>query len=49
MLEPSHTEASLCTVNGTKSAEVPMFYNLGFWNETQPIQVTLTKGTNTVV
>jgi len=37
------------TVNGAKSAEVPMFYNLGFWNETQPIEVTLTKGKNTVV
>ena len=35
------------TTNTTKSPiEVPVFYTVGEWKETQPVQVTLVKGTN---
>lgn len=36
-------------VNGNKATEVPMFYTQGFWNQTQPLGVTLAKGKNTLV
>jgi hypothetical protein len=37
------------SVNGAKEVEVPMFYSVGWWNETQPVEVSLVKGANTVV
>ena len=36
------------SVNGGKSAPVGMFYTVGWWNETQPVPVTLAKGVNTI-
>ena len=37
------------SVNGAKQVEVGMFYTLGWWNESQPVEVTLTEGKNTLV
>eukprot|EP00039_Didymoeca_costata_P016028 m.279956 g.279956 ORF g.279956 m.279956 type:complete len:770 (+) comp16323_c13_seq1:95-2404(+) len=36
------------TVNDGSSQAVPMQYTVGWWNETQPIAVTLTAGNNTI-
>ena len=36
------------SVNGAKAMEVGMFYTVGFWNESQPIEVALAKGGNTL-
>jgi hypothetical protein len=36
------------SVNGAKAVPVGMFYTLGWWNETQPVPVTLAKGANTI-
>lgn len=35
-------------VNGEAAVVVPVFYTVGWWNETEPIAVTLAKGTNTL-
>ena len=36
-------------VNGGKDkANVPVYYTIGYWNETQPIEITLAKGINTL-
>jgi hypothetical protein len=37
------------SANGGKSVELPMFYSIGWWNLTQPVQVAVVKGTNTFV
>jgi hypothetical protein len=37
------------SVNGAKIVELGMFYTLGWWNQTQPIEVTLVKGNNAIV
>jgi hypothetical protein len=37
------------SVNGAKEVEVGMFYTLGSWNESQPVEVALTAGKNTLV
>lgn len=37
------------SVNGAKQVEVGMFYTLGWWNESQPVEVALTEGKNTLV
>jgi hypothetical protein len=34
------------SVNGNPSQPVPVFYTVGWWNETQPLEVTLVKGHN---
>ena len=34
------------SVNGATPKAVPVFYTVGWWNETQPLEVTLTKGKN---
>lgn len=36
------------SVNDAKAVEVGMFYTVADWNETQPVEVTLTKGSNTL-
>lgn len=36
------------SVNGGKAAAVAVHYTVGWWNETQPVPVTLTKGGNTI-
>ena len=36
-------------VNGGKNASLPTFYTVGWWNRTQPVEVTLVKGANTAV
>jgi hypothetical protein len=36
------------SVNGAKEAELPVFYTLGWWNQTQPIAVALVEGKNTL-
>lgn len=44
-----HTDQDLMlTVNGEKMPNVPVFFTIGYWNETQPVEVKLTKGTNTL-
>ena len=35
-------------VNGGANKSLPVFYTVGWWNQTQPINVTLTKGVNSV-
>jgi hypothetical protein len=35
-------------VNGGANKSLPMFYTVGWWNRTQPVEVTLAKGANTV-
>ena len=36
------------SVNGAAKVEVPVYYTFGWWNETQPIEVALTAGKNTL-
>lgn len=36
------------SVNGGAAVPVPVFYTVGWWNETLPIQVDLAKGANTL-
>jgi len=44
-----HTDQDLMlAVNGKKMPHVPVFLTLGYWNETQPVEVALTKGVNTL-
>ena len=38
----------LVSVNGAKNVEVPVFYTIGWWNQSQPVEVTLAKGKNTL-
>lgn len=37
------------SVNGAESVAVGVFYTLGWWNESQPVEITLVKGSNTLV
>ena len=37
------------SVGGAKAVEVGLFYTVGWWNETQPVEVTLAEGKNTLV
>lgn len=39
----------MVSVNGANKVTIPMFYTVGRWNQTQPVQVTLVKGTNKLV
>ena len=44
-----HTDLDLMlAVNGKKVNNVPVYYTIGYWNETQPVEVNLVKGTNTL-
>ena len=44
-----HTEQDLMlAVNGKKAGNVPVYLTLGYWNETQPVEVVLAEGTNTL-
>lgn len=36
------------SVNSAEPVEVPMFYTVGWWNQSQPVEVKLTKGKNTL-
>ena len=36
------------SVNGAEPQAVPVFYTVGWWNETQPLEVTLVAGHNTL-
>jgi hypothetical protein len=36
----------MVSVNGAKVVVVPVFYTVGWWNQTEPIEVTLLKGNN---
>ena len=36
------------SVNGGEPKALPVFYTIGWWNETQPLEVNLTKGKNTL-
>jgi hypothetical protein len=36
------------SVNGGPSTAVPVYYTVGWWNETQPVKVTLKKGKNSL-
>jgi hypothetical protein len=36
----------LVSVNDGKQQIVPLFYTVGWWNQTQPLEITLQKGTN---
>jgi hypothetical protein len=36
------------SVNGAKEVELPMFYTVAWWNQTQSIAVTLAEGNNTL-
>jgi len=36
------------SVNGAKAVAVPVFYTVGWWNETLPVEVVLRAGTNTL-
>ena len=36
------------SVNGAKKVAVPVFYTFGWWNESQPVEVQLTAGKNTL-
>ena len=38
----------LLSVNGGKELTVPVYYTVGWWNQTQPIEVSLQKGNNTL-
>lgn len=39
----------IVTVNGgTDKVNLPVYYTMGYWNETQALRVTLTKGVNTI-
>ena len=37
------------SVNGAPPQPVPVFYTVGWWNETQPLEVTLVKGHNNLI
>jgi len=37
------------SVNGAEAVEVGMFYTLGWWNQTQPVEAALVEGNNTLV
>ena len=44
-----HTDQDLMlAVNGKKMPNVPVFLTLGYWNETQPVELDLIKGMNTL-
>jgi hypothetical protein len=36
------------SVNGAAAVKVPVYYTVGWWNQTQPVEVALTKGRNTI-
>ena len=36
------------SVNGGASVKVPVFYTVGWWNQTQPVELELAKGSNTL-
>eukprot|EP00937_MAST-01D_sp_MAST-1D-sp2_P002383 g2383.t1 len=36
------------SVNGADTVPVPVFYSVGWWNETQPLEVSLRQGANTL-
>ena len=36
------------SVNDSPTQDVPVYYTVGWWNETEPIEVQLTKGQNTL-
>jgi len=38
----------MLSLNGAKATAVPVFYTVGWWNQTQPLLVNLVKGNNTV-
>jgi hypothetical protein len=45
-----HTDQDLMlTVNGKKMPNVPVYLTLGYWNETQPVEIDLVKGSNTLM
>ena len=37
------------SVNGGETTALGMFWTKGWWNETQPVEVTLKEGENTLV
>jgi len=44
-----HTDQDLMVaVNGKKAANVPVYFTIGYWNETQPVEVELVAGSNTL-
>jgi hypothetical protein len=44
-----HTDQDLMLhVNGKKMPNVPVFYTIGYWNETQPVEVALVEGRNNI-
>lgn len=44
-----HTDQDLVlAVNGKKVGNVPVYYTIGYWNETQSVTVDLAKGANTL-
>jgi hypothetical protein len=44
-----HTDQDLMlTVNGRKLPNVPVYFTIGYWNQTQPVAVDLVKGVNTL-
>jgi len=44
-----HTDQDLMlAVNGKKAPNVPVYFTIGYWNETQPIAIELVKGMNTL-
>ena len=46
LLDVANEPGSGLSVNGNLSQPVPVFYTVGWWNETQPLEVTLAKGHN---
>ena len=44
-----HTDQDLMvSVNGGKVSNVPIYLTIGYWNQTQPVEVDLVKGDNTI-
>lgn len=44
-----HTDQDLMLeVNGKKMSNVPVYLTLGYWNETQSVEINLVKGSNTL-
>jgi hypothetical protein len=44
-----HTDQDLMLeVNGKKAPNLPVFFTMGYWNETQSVEVDLVAGTNTL-
>lgn len=39
----------MLAVNGKKADNVPVYFTIGYWNETQSVEVDLVKGNNTLV